>query len=122
MLHLSSTSDALISEDIGCTENPAILDTYTDLYKGLISACCAPSFLNLQPYRFIIKGGKFVLVSIPDSKTTPMDVSLNLGIVMLNFYRTLTQRSGVYTGWVIGAPDTALDLPENGKVVAYFNI
>jgi hypothetical protein len=41
---------------------------------------------------------------------------------MLNFYRTLTQRSGVYTGWVLGEPDTKVDLPENGKVVGYFNI
>jgi nitroreductase len=115
-------SDAVYSEDMGFNENPALLDTYTDLYKGLISACCAPSFLNKQPYRFIIKGGKFILVSLPDDKTTDNDFHLNLGIVMLNFYRTLTQRSGVYTGWVLGEPDTKVDLPENGKVVGYFNI
>lgn len=115
-------SDALCSEDMGITENPNILETYTDLYKGLISACCAPSFLNQQPYRFIIKGGKFILVSIPDEDTNESDAKLDLGITMLNFYRTLTQRSGVYTGWIMGAPEGEYDLPEGGKIEAYFNI
>ncbi len=115
-------TDALLSEDMGITENPSILDTYTDLYKGLISACCAPSFLNRQPYRFIIKGGKFILVSLSDSETNHTDADLNLGIVMLNFDRTLTQRSGVYKGWVLGAPDGDYNLPEGGKIAAYYNI
>lgn len=115
-------TDALYSEDMGFTENPSILDTYTDLYKGLISACCAPSFLNRQPYRFIIKGGKFILVSLTDNETATNDSKLGLGIVMLNFYRTLTQRSGVYTGWVLGAPNGEYDLPDNSTITAYFNI
>lgn len=114
--------DAVYSEDMGISDNPELLQTYTDLYKGLISACCAPSFLNRQPYRFIIKGGKFVLVSLTDEQTSANDAALNRGIVMLNFYRTLTQRSGVYGNWVLGAPDCDLNLPEGGKAVAYFNI
>lgn len=114
--------DSIYSEDMGISGNPEILHTYTDLYKGLISACCAPSFLNRQPYRFIIKGGKLILVSLPDAETGENDAALNIGIVMLNFYRTLTERSGVYGNWILGAPDCDLDLPEGGKIVAYFNI
>lgn len=115
-------SDALIAEDLGLADNPSLLDTYTDLYKGLISACCSPSFLNRQPYRFIIKGGKFIFVSLADSETGEADKALNLGIVMLNFYRTLTQRSGVYKGWVLEKPDGDYALPEGSEIVAYFNI
>ncbi len=115
-------TDAIYSEDLGLAENPSLLDTYTDLYKGLISACCAPSFLNRQPYRFIIKGGKFILVSLKDDETASGDAGLNLGIIMLNFDRTLTQRSGVYKGWVLGKPEGEYTLPDNGTVVAYYNI
>ena len=115
-------STALYSEDMGFTDNPSILDTYTDLYKGLIAACCAPSFLNRQPYRFIIKGGKFILVSLEDKETDENDFHLNLGIVMLNFQRTLSQRSGVYGNWILEAPAGDISLPEGGKIVGYFNI
>lgn len=115
-------NDALYSEDLGIADNPAILDTYTDLYKGLIAACCAPSFLNRQPYRFIIKGGKFILVALPDNESEDRDELIGLGIVMLNFDRTLTQRSGIYKGWVMGAPEGEIELPENGRIVAYYNI
>lgn len=115
-------STAIFSEDMGFTDNPSILDTYTDLYKGLISACCAPSFLNRQPYRFIIKGGKFILVSLEDKETSENDFLLDLGIVMLNFQRTLAQRSGVYGDWILKAPEGDYELPEGGKIVGYFNI
>ncbi len=115
-------TDAIYAEDMGLISNPALLDRYTDLYKGLISACCAPSFLNRQPYRFIIKGGKFILVALKDDQTDENDGKLNLGIVMLHFDRTLTQRSGVYKGWKLGVPEGNYDLPEGGKIIGYYNI
>lgn len=116
--------DAIFSEDIGIKAEHSVLDSYTDLHKALISACCAPSFLNKQPYRFIIKGGLFVLVALEDKDTSENDFFLNLGIVMLNLYGALSERSGVYGKWELTLSDSvkSLELPEGGKAVAQIHI
>lgn len=114
--------DAIYAEDMGIKEENSTLDHYTDLYQALVAACCAPSFLNLQPYRFIIDDGLFILVSLEHGQTSEEDQALNLGILMLNFYAVLSQRSGVYGKWELKAPEKALELPEGGEIVGYFKI
>ncbi len=114
--------DAIYAEDMGIKDENSTLDHYTDLYQALVAACCAPSFLNLQPYRFIIDDGLFILVSLADDKTDENDQHLNLGILMLNFYRVLSQRSGVYGTWQLGKPAKELELPQGGSIVGYFKI
>lgn len=118
-------NDAIISEDMGIKSEPSSLDHYTDLYQALVSACCAPSFLNRQPYRFIINDGLFMLVAVEDSETDENDASLNLGILMLNLYGVLSERSGVYGKWELNVdPDeiAKVTVPENGKIVASIRI
>ncbi len=117
--------DAILAEDMGIKDEPSTLDHYTDLYQALVSACCAPSFLNRQPYRFIINDGLFILVALDDKETDENDAHLNLGILMLNFYGVLSERSGVYGKWELSVPESELakiTIPENGKVVGCIRI
>lgn len=117
--------DAIVSEDMGIKDEPSSLDHYTDLYQALVSACCAPSFLNRQPYGFIINDGYFMLTALDDDKTGEMDLHLNLGILMLNFYGVLAGRSGVYGKWELNVPKEEIakvTIPEGGKIVACIRI
>lgn len=117
--------DAIIAEDMGIKGEPSTLDHYTDLYQALVAACCAPSFLNRQPYRFIINDGLFMLVEFKDSETDESDAHLNLGILMLNFYGVLSERSGVYGKWSLDVPESEkakVTVPEGGKIVAGIKI
>lgn len=115
--------DAIYSEDMGIKGDGSMLDHYTDLYQALVSACCAPSFLNRQPYRFVIKSGNLMLVALKDDMTDENDYLLNLGIVMLNFYGVLSERSGVYGNWKLGNDDLpTVEIPADGKIVASIKI
>lgn len=117
--------DAIYSEDMGIKGEPSTLDHYTDLYQALVAACCAPSFLNRQPYRFIINDGYFMLVALEDKETDENDYHLNLGILMLHFYGVLSERSGVYGKWELNVPESEIakvSVPDGGKVVACIRI
>ncbi|MGN1319429.1 MAG: nitroreductase family protein [Lachnospirales bacterium] len=117
--------DAIYYEDMGIKADNSTLDHYTDLYQALVSACCAPSFLNRQPYRFVINKGNFILAALEDEMTDANDYELNLGIVMLNFYGALSERSGAYGKWEVGVSEDKLagcDMPENSKAVAVIKI
>ena len=114
--------DAIYSEDMGIKADNSTLDHYQDLYQALVAACCAPSFLNRQPYRFIIKDGLFMVAALEDYKTDENDYYLNLGILMLNFYGVLSERSGAYGKWEIKAPSTEIDKPEGSRIIAYIHI
>ncbi len=115
--------DALYSEDMGIKADHSVLDHYTDLYQALVSACCAPSFLNRQPYRFAIKNGTLMLAALQDDMSNEYDSRLNLGIVMLNFYGVLSERSGVYGNWKLGAEDIPdAEIPADSKITASIKI
>lgn len=114
--------DAIYSEDMGIKSDHSTLDHYQDLYQALVAACCAPSFLNRQPYRFIIKDGIFMIAALKDDKTDENDYYLNIGILMLNFYGVLSERSGAYGKWELKAPDADIDKPEGSTIVASIHI
>lgn len=55
------------------------------LWEGFYAASLSPSYLNRQPYGFIIDGNKVALVKRPDEFTTEIDGNLGLGVVLLHF-------------------------------------
>lgn len=117
--------DAIYSEDMGIKSENSTLDHYTDLYQALVAACCAPSFLNRQPYRFIINDGIFMLLSLEDYQTNENDYYLNLGILMLNFYGVLSERSGIYGKWNLNIPSneiSKINIPEGSRIIACIHI
>ena len=75
------------------------------------------SYLNRQPYGFVIHEGQIILVKAPDSYTGEADAKLGLGIVLLHFSSTASQWDGKIK-WNLGADATKIQLPEGYEVIA----
>lgn len=92
-------------------------DTESGLWRALYAASLSPSYLNRQPYRFILDNGKVILVAKKDEYTDEIDAKLNLGIVMLHFAGVISQRL-FEVEWCWDAPEQDLALPEDCCFVA----
>ena len=86
------------------------------LWEAFYAASLSPSYLNRQPYGFLIRDGRITLVQKPDSYTHGIDAKLNLGVVLLHFSAVASQWAGNLT-WRF-EDDSALPLPEGHLAVA----
>ena len=100
----------------------SLMNFDTSFSKAIVAACCAPSYLNRQPYRFILDENRLHLISIPDELTTPDDARLNLGIVMLHLDAVMASYSSMYGPWTLGAPEKQYQLPEGAYIVGSYHI
>jgi len=90
---------------------------YDDLlWEAFYAASLAPSYLNRQPYGFLIRDGRIVLVQKPDSYTDGIDAKLNLGVVLLHFSAVASQWAGKVDWSFEDLP--SLSLPEGHSAVA----
>lgn len=97
------------------------IDFYGDLlWESLLAASNSPSYMNRQPYAFIIKDHRLVLVSLPDEWTGDIDRELNLGVVMQHVAAVALPYNGS-AAWTMGGQEVE-GLPEGGKVIAEFEI
>lgn len=87
------------------------------LWEAFYAAAQSPSYLNRQPYGFIIHDGQITLVKAPDSYTDEIDGKLGLGIVLLHFTSTASQWAGKIK-WSFGTDAAKLQLPEGYETVA----
>ena len=87
------------------------------LWEAFYAAAQSPSYLNRQPYGFIIHDGQITLVKAPDSYTDEIDGKLGLGIVLLHFTSTASQWAGKIK-WSFGVDAAKLQLPEGCEAVA----
>ena len=87
------------------------------LWEAFYAAAQSPSYLNRQPYGFIIHEGQITLVKAPDSYTDEINGKLGLGIVLLHFTSTASQWAGKIK-WSFGADAAKLQLPEGYETVA----
>ena len=87
------------------------------LWEAFYAAAQSPSYLNRQPYGFIIHDGQITLVKAPDSYTDEINGKLGLGIVLLHFTSTASQWAGKIK-WSFGADAAKLQLPEGYETVA----
>jgi len=85
------------------------------LWEALYAASLSPSYLNRQPYGFVLGDGSITLVQTPDEFTGEIDAKLGLGIVLLHFSAVAAQWAGKLD-WKFD--DTQLSLPEGYAVVA----
>ena len=93
------------------------LDFYDDaLWRAFYAASLSPSYLNRQPYGFVLTHPKAILVRCPDEYTGELDAKLGLGIVMLHFAGVLSVWGD--KGWQMGPVEEDLDLPEGYTAVA----
>ena len=90
---------------------------YDDLlWEALYAASLAPSYLNRQPYGFVLHESGISLVQKPDEYTGEASGKLNLGIVLLHFSAVAEEWAGKVV-WNLGeAPE--LQLPEGFKAIA----
>jgi len=90
---------------------------YDDLlWEAFYAASLAPSYLNRQPYGFLIRDSRIVLVQKPDSYTDGIDAKLNLGVVLLHFSAVASQWAGKVDWSFEELP--SLSLPEGHSAVA----
>lgn len=85
------------------------------LWESFYAASLSPSYLNRQPYAFVLRDGRVYLVQAPDEHTDEIDGRLNLGVVLLHFSAVAEQWAGKVS-WSFD--DKALSLPEGYRVVA----
>ena len=97
------------------------IDFYGDLlWESLLAASNSPSYMNRQPYAFVIRDHRLILVSLPDEWTNEIDGSLNLGVVMQHVAAVALPFNGS-AAWTMGGQDVE-GLPEGSKVIAEFEI
>lgn len=87
------------------------------LWEAFYAASLSPSYLNRQPYGFVIHDGRLTLVQKPDSYTGETDGKLGLGIVLLHFTSVASQWAGPIS-WRFEEDGSALQLPEGYTAVA----
>lgn len=115
-----SLDHAVFTKNWGESAEISSLPLNSSLYQAFIAACCAPSYLNLQSYRFILDGNTILLVTLPDELTTPSDTRLNAGITMLHFAGTMENHHHSETGWVMGSPEGNYTLPDGARIDGYY--
>ena len=78
-----------LDERIGFCEDP--------LWQGLYGVSKAPSYLNRQPYAFLLRERDILLVRQPDPYTDESSFRLDLGMAMLHFTAAAEQWGGRVT-------------------------
>ena len=86
------------------------------LWEAFYAASLSPSYLNRQPYGFVIRDDRIYLVQKPDRYTDGIDAKLNLGIVLLHFSAAASQWAGKLV-WQFEEA-SPLPLPEGYRAVA----
>lgn len=109
--------DAVFDGDWGVPAQTEYWNPRMNLYQALIAACCAPTALNRQPFRFILDDGQAALVILPDDLTSPVNARLNTGIVMHHFASVMQEKSGRMDRWNLTPPNKKYKIPE-GAVIA----
>ena len=117
-----AVDQAVYTENWGESAKISELPLNSGLYQAFIAACCAPSHLNLQPYRFLLDHHRAVMVTLPNELSSPSDQRLNAGIAMLHFAGVMENQHSSEKGWILGAPDEAYDIPEGAVIEGYYEI
>lgn len=87
------------------------------LWEALYAASLSPSYLNRQPYGFVIRDTSITLVEMADAYTDRIDGDLDLGVVLLHFTAAASQWAG-HIAWQMDASANELSLPEGYRAVA----
>jgi len=97
------------------------LDIENVLSDVMESARRAPTYLNMQPYRFIIDGEYIVLVAKQDPEISEGNLKLGAGILMLHVSGVAAQLMKDIQ-WIFGENGKDYHLPSDYAVLAYFKL
>ena len=94
-----------------------MMDFYDDmLWQAFYAASLSPSYLNRQPYGFLVRGHSIYLVQQEDAYTDNLDAALDLGIVLLHPSAVASQWEGGVR-WEL-SPDAPDGLPAGHRAAA----
>ena len=94
-----------------------MMDFYDDmLWQAFYAASLSPSYLNRQPYGFLVRGHSIYLVQQEDAYTDNLDAALDLGIVLLHFSAVASRWAGEVR-WEL-SPDAPDGLPAGHRAAA----
>lgn len=107
----------------GCKDGlDELMLSYGDmLWRSFYAASLSPSYLNRQPYGFLLREHELFLIQTEDAPTDPHDGELDLGIVLLHFSAVAAQWMGV-PKWTFGRMPDDILLPEGCRIVAVCHI
>ena len=92
------------------------IDFYGDiLWEPLLAASNSPSYMNRQPYAFVLTDNRIVLVRLYDEFTGKIDADLNVGVVMQHFAAVARSCRGDAL-WTMGGGDVP-ELPDGADVI-----
>lgn len=114
--------DAVYEADWGMPSTIQHWSPRSDLYRALIAACCAPTTLNRQPFRFIFDHNQITLVILPDQLTSPENAKLNTGIVMHDFAKVMEQQNSRAGQWNLTPADNGYHLPKGAVAAGSFSL
>ena len=92
--------------------------------EAMYAASLAPSFLNRQPYKYVLNGSRLVITGIMEKGTTTQDSKLDVGATIFNFYITYSSLVPNCSKWNMGIPDDIWDMnkPDEYDIVGYFDL
>ena len=102
-------------EDYGLDEYIGFYDDM--LWEGFYAAALSPSYLNRQPYGFVLHNLQITLVRQDDPYTTIIDGKLGLGVVLLHFTAVVSNWTGKVE-WTLGENSAAPAIPADCHVAA----
>ena len=93
--------------------------------RGLLDAFSyarmAPSVHNRQPWRFIVDGGKVILVVKKDDFTSEYEKGIDAGIAML-YFGLIIDTTMFDLRWSMGDIDKDYKVPSDYEVIGYCSI
>ena len=120
--HKKDINEIAFVGSYGCTQGlDEVVGFYDDmLWQALYAAAQTPSYLNRQPFAFLLKDQDVVLVRTPDPYTDDVSARLDLGIAMLHFGVVAAQWMGKVRWDFDSVP--ALELPEGCSAAAVYHM
>ena len=96
-----------------------MLGFYDDmLWQAFYAVSLAPSYLNRQPYGFLVRDHEIIFVQISDPYTDGTDAGLDAGIALLHFAAVAAQLLGKGR-WELD-PEGVEGVPEGGRALARY--
>ena len=88
------------------------------LWQAFYAVSLAPSYLNRQPYGFLVRDHEIIFVQISDPYTDGTDAGLDTGIALLHFAAVAAQLLGKGR-WELD-PEGVEGIPESGRALARY--
>ncbi|HOK48886.1 MAG TPA: nitroreductase family protein [Sedimentibacter sp.] len=109
--------DLVFIKEWGEKADPDELVNY-GLLEGFFYGILAPSYMNRQPWRFIVDQGTVVLTLKKDIYVTEYEEKIDTAVIML-YFDAIMESTLTDISWKFGKPEKDYKVPDDYKIVAY---